>query len=149
MAVVVGLVFLTAIGVAMQQLSPFDIVRTARPFQWMPFLNYYAFTTGQTVSHSAELLLSYLPLGFGLSVAIPRRWSRLATVTAITLVIAVPVEYLQQFIGGRFPDITDIGLSVAGGWLGLWIATSGWALFDEQIELLSRRRVVTGAPTTR
>jgi VanZ family protein len=145
----IGLVVFTAIGVAMQQLSPFDIVRTARPFQWMPFLNYYAFTTGQTVSHSAELLLSYLPLGFGLALAIGRPWSRFLTVTAIALVIAVPVEYLQQFIGGRFPDVTDIGLSVLGAWLGLWIATSGWALFTDQIEILSGRRVIAGAPTAR
>jgi VanZ family protein len=130
----------------MQQLSPFDIVSSGfRPFQWMPFRNYYDFTTGQTVSHSAELLLSYLPLGFGLALAVQKPAARFGLVTALALTIAVPVEFLQRFIGGRFPDVTDIGLSVAGAWLGMWIATHGWALFNAQVAILNRRRVVTAA----
>ncbi len=128
-----GLVGLTAIGVAMQQLSPFQITETVRPFQWMPFLNYYAFTTSETVSHSAELLLGYFPLGFGLALAVQKPAMRLGVVLGVALAIAVPVEYLQRFIGGRYPDITDIGLSVAGAWLGAWTATQGWRLFDEQM----------------
>jgi VanZ family protein len=131
-----GLFGLTAVGVAMQQLSPFQIVTGAlRPFQWMPFLNYYAFTTSETVSHSAELLLSYFPLGFGFALAVLKPTTRLAVVLGVALAIAVPVEYLQRFIGGRYPDITDIGLSVAGAWLGAWTATQGWRLFDEQMAL--------------
>jgi VanZ family protein len=136
----VGLFWLTAIGVALQQLSPFTVTHAAvRPFQWMPFLNYHAFTTVETVSHSAELLLSYLPLGFGLAVAVRNGPARFALVTTLVLTIAVPVEALQRFIGDRLPDVTDIGLSVAGAWLGLWIATTGWALFREQIRLLNER----------
>ena len=146
----VGLFALTAIGVAMQQLSPFDISKNGfRQFQWMPFLNYYAFTTGQTVSHAAELLLSYLPLGVGLAMATRKPVKRFGVVTALALTIAVPVEYGQQFIGGRFPDVTDIGLSVAGAWLGMWIGTRGWTLFNEQVALLNRRRVVAVAPPGR
>ena len=60
--------------------------------------------------------------------------------------IAAPVEYGQRFIGGRFPDVTDVGLSVAGAWLGMWIATRGWLLFNEQLALLRPRRTVIGAP---
>ncbi|HUK34192.1 MAG TPA: VanZ family protein [Vicinamibacterales bacterium] len=146
-----GLFALTAIGVVLQQLSPFQIVRGAeiRPFQWMPFLNYYAFTTGETVSHSAELLLSYLPLGFGLAIAVRPRLARFATVTGLALLIAAPVEFLQRFIGGRYPDVTDIGMSVAGAWLGMWIGTRGWQLFNEQIALLNRQRVLSSAPSVR
>jgi VanZ family protein len=92
------------------------------------------------VSHSAELLLSYLPLGFGLAVAVRNKVARFATVTTVALTIAVPVESLQRFIGDRFPDVTDIGLSVVGAWLGMWIATTGWALFNAQISLLNRKR---------
>jgi VanZ family protein len=145
-----GLIGLTAIGVGMQQLSPFQITHgVLRSFQWMPFLNYYAFTTSETVSHSAELLLSYIPLGFGLAVVTPKPMTRFAMVTGVALAIAVPVEYLQRFIGGRFPDVTDIALSVAGGWLGMWVATRGWTLFNEQIALLSRRRSPAVAPSLR
>jgi VanZ family protein len=146
----VGLFALTAIGVAMQQLSPFELSTSGfRPFQWMPFLNYYAFTSGQTVSHAAELMLSYLPLGFGLALAVSKRAERFGLVTVLALLIAVPVEYGQRFIGGRFPDVTDIALSVTGAWFGMWIGTGGWALFNEQVALVNKRRVVAVAPPGR
>jgi VanZ family protein len=51
----------------------------------------------------------------------------------------VPVEYGQEFIGGRYPDITDIALSVAGAWFGLWTATEGWRQFRAQLSLISPR----------
>ena len=134
-----GVFVLTAIGVAMQQLSPFTSGGAAHAFQWVPFLNYYDFTTSETVSHSAELLLSYFPLGFALAMAIKQPALRLGTVLIVALLIAAPVEYLQLFIGSRYPDVTDIALSVAGAWLGLWAATEGWRQFDAELALISRR----------
>lgn len=134
-----GVFGLTAIGVAMQQWSPFVLAPVDRPFQWIPFLNYYVFTTSETVSHSAELMLSYFPLGFAVALTIGARGARLAAVVLAALVIAVPVEYGQEFIGGRYPDITDIGLSVAGACFGLWTATAGWRRFGAQLALISRR----------
>ncbi len=135
-----GALFLaTAIGAAMQQLSPFDTVSDPRAFQWLPFMNYYAFTTFQTVSHSAELLLAYFPLGFGVALTIRARHTRTIAVLLLALAIAVPVEYAQRFIGGRYPDVTDIALSVAGAWLGLWTATEGWRRFDAERALTSPR----------
>jgi glycopeptide antibiotics resistance protein len=142
-----GVLALTAVGVAMQQLSPFTLADDSRAFQWIPFLNYYDFTSGQTVSHSAELLLAYFPLGFVFALSARRRRHRFRAVFAAALMIAVPVEYLQMFIGGRFPDVTDVALSVGGAWLGGWAATTGWRLFDEQIALVSPARAV-GAPLT-
>jgi VanZ family protein len=135
-----GLFLATAIGAAMQQLSPFERAAEFRSFQWRPFFNYYAFTSGQTVSHSAELLLAYFPLGFGLALAIERRRIRTVAVLLAALVIAAPVEYAQRFVGGRFPDVTDIALSVAGAWLGAWTATEGWRRFDAELALISSVR---------
>lgn len=140
-----GVFVLTMVGAAMQQLSPFTLSETARSFQWIPFLNYYEFTTAETVSHSAELLLAYFPLGFALALATRRRRKRFQVVLGAALVIAGPVEYLQQFIGGRFPDVTDIALSLAGAWLGAWTATRGWRLFDEQMALVSPARALPAA----
>jgi VanZ family protein len=57
----------------------------------------------------------------------------------MALAIAAPVEYAQRFIGGRYPDLTDIALSVAGAWLGLWTATEGWRRFDAERALTSPR----------
>jgi glycopeptide antibiotics resistance protein len=134
-----GVFILTAIGVTMQQLTPFTIEPAERAFQWIPFLNYYEFTTSETVSHSAELLLSCFPLGFALGLAIERRVVRLTAIAAATLAIAVPVEYGQRFIGGRYPDITDIALSVVGAWFGAWAATEGRRRFHAQLAIISRR----------
>jgi VanZ family protein len=134
-----GLFLATAAGAAMQQLSPFVTVSDARTFQWLPFLNYYAFTTFQTVSHSAELLLAYFPLGFGVALIIAQRHTRTIVVLLLALAIAAPVEYAQRFIGGRYPDVTDIALSLAGAWLGLWTATEGWRRFDAERALTSSR----------
>lgn len=133
-----GVFALTLVGVAMQQLSPFSVAEQTGSFQWIPFLNYYAFTTTETVSHSAELLLAYFPLGFSFALATRRRRKRIHVVLAATLLIAVPVEVLQRYVGGRFADVTDIALSLAGAWLGAWTATQGWRLFDEQMALASR-----------
>jgi glycopeptide antibiotics resistance protein len=128
----------TLVGVAMQQLSPFTLGGTPRAFQWMPFRNYYDFTTSETVSHSAELLLAYLPLGFALALAARGAAARWIVVTASALAIATPIEYLQQFVGGRFPDVTDIAMSVLGAWLGAWTATRGWALFSDEVRIIAQ-----------
>jgi len=137
---IVGATFIAA---AMQQLSPFAaVVGEPRPFQWLPFLNYYELTTAQTVSHSAELLLTYMPLGFALALATfgsPMRW---LFPLGAALVIAAPIEFMQRFVGGRYPDVTDIAMSVAGAWIGAWVATKGWRLFDADM------RVISSHPTT-
>lgn len=140
-----GVFVVTMAGVAMQQLSPFTNADDVRRFQWIPFLNYYTFTTSETVSHSAELLLAYFPLGFTFALASRRRRKRFHVVLAAALLIAAPVEYLQRYIGGRFPDVTDVALSLAGSWLGAWTATQGWRLFDEQMALASPTRAVPAA----
>jgi VanZ family protein len=130
-----GLVALTAIGVAVQQLSPFTAVWAEQPFQWVPFLNYYEFTTFQTVSHGAELLLSYVPLGFAVAITARTAAARRIAVVGLALAIAATVEYLQKFIGARFPDVTDIAMSIGGAWLGAWTATAGWRLFDVEMTM--------------
>jgi VanZ family protein len=139
----VGVLLLTTVGMGMQQLSPFTPVDDARAFQWIPLLNYYTLTSSETVSHSAELLLGYFPLGFAFALVTRRRRNRVRAAITAALLIAAPIEFLQTFIGDRFPDITDIALSVAGAWLGAWMATEGWRLFDEQIALSRRELNVT------
>jgi VanZ family protein len=88
----------------------------------MPFFSDYAHTTFETLSHVFELVLLYAPLGFV--------WRRLQGPSgralgwslAVTLLIAVPVEYLQGWVVGRYPDLTDIAVSAAGDWLGFRLA---------------------------
>src|SRR5262249_24306725 len=116
-------VFGVAVGAAIQQLSPFQVAPAYRPFGLMPFLSDYAHTTFETLSHVIELVLLYAPLGF-----IWRRLARagppggLLGALAVTLAIAMPIEYLQGWVVGRYPDVTYIAISLAGAWAGVRVA---------------------------
>ncbi|HKV98480.1 MAG TPA: VanZ family protein [Vicinamibacterales bacterium] len=124
-----GFVIATAAAAAMQQLSPFTIAPAYRPFGLMPFLSDYVHTTFETLSHVIELVLLYAPIGFLMRRTIRSPGRALAAALVCTLVIAAPVEYLQGWVVGRYPDLTDIGLSLAGGWLGVRV---GQAASPEQ-----------------
>lgn len=108
-----------AAGAAMQQLSPFEIAPAHRPFGLMPFFSDYAHTTFETLSHVFELVLLYAPLGFvWRHLAGSGRSGSLLGAMAVTLAIAWPIEYLQGWIVGRYPDLTDIAMSLVGCWVG-------------------------------
>jgi glycopeptide antibiotics resistance protein len=94
-------------------------------------MNYYAFTTFETLSHVLELWLIFVPLGFVTArVSKDPRQARMWAVI-LAFIIAAPTEYGQGWIVDRFPDITDIAMSTFGGYLGAWLATRGETLFDE------------------
>ena len=112
----------TAVGAAIQQLSPFEIAPAYRHFGLMPFFSAYAHTTFETLSHVFELVLLYAPLGFVRARLGPPRHA-LGWSLAVTLLIAAPVEYLQGWVVGRYPDLTDIAVSAAGAWLGVRLAS--------------------------
>jgi VanZ family protein len=134
---VVLVVAATAVGAGMQMLNPFELATTPNAVQWLPFMNYYEVTTFTTLSHALELVLIYFPLGFVIARMRPgtRRSSWMIAI-AITLAIAVPIEFLQRFVVGRFPDATDPTLSAIGGWLGAWAGTSGAAYFEATVARL-------------
>jgi len=111
----------TAVGAAMQQLSPFTIGAVRRPFELMPFWSDYQHTTFDALSHVIELVILYAPLAY-----LCGRWQRsfasaIASTLLVTLAIAWPIEYLQGWIVGRYPDLTDIALSVAGAAIACYV----------------------------
>jgi glycopeptide antibiotics resistance protein len=117
---------------AMQMLNPFSLAATPRPIVWVPFLAYYEFTSNQTVTHVIELALMFFPVGFVLTLANPRVpvWVG-ATITMF--VLAVPLEYAQQFIAGRFPDATDVAVAISGGLLGAWVGRAGLSRYRSEL----------------
>lgn len=119
------LVALTAGSAAMQMLSPFEIAAQYHAIGWFPFFGYYAHTTFETLSHVIELLLLYFPLGFWIarSAGPTGPAGPVLLALALTLLIAAPVEYLQGWVVGRYPDLTDVALSLAGAWIGVWAGT--------------------------
>jgi VanZ family protein len=131
----------TGVAAALQMLSPFDVVRVYRPIQWIPFLNYYVFTSFNTVSHTIELFLIYFPIGFIAMREAASRRRGMAAGALLALVVAAPVEYGQGWIVGRFADVTDVALSVGGALIGGWTATRGGALLQALRRDQSRRQV--------
>ena len=133
---------LTAVGAALQMLAPFRLADSYQPVQWIPFFGYYVNTSFDTVSHTIELLLLYLPLGFVLGRqqqgAPPTRTMR--TGILLALAVAAPIEYAQGWVVGRYPDVTDVALSVLGAGAGIWAAREGRSYFRS----LSARDARTG-----
>jgi VanZ family protein len=114
----------TGLGAALQWLSPFEIAATHRPVMWLPFLNYYERALFEPVSHSFEVVLTYVPLGFAVSIVSGRRWAIWIAVAA-TVLVAAPLEYLQGWIVGRYGNGTDVAIAGLGAVIGVWIAGAG------------------------
>ncbi len=110
----------TGLGAALQLLGPFEIAAAHRP-----------------VSQSFELVLTYLPLGFAVSIVSGRR-SAIWIAVAATLLVAAPLEYVPGWIVGRYGDATDVAMAVLGAVIGVWIAGAGAPEFCRPQESLGR-----------
>ncbi|MES1254091.1 MAG: VanZ family protein [Acidobacteriota bacterium] len=130
------LVIATAAAAAMEILTPFELAAERHLFNWLPFMGYYAYTTFQTLSHVLELWLLYFPLGFGFAVMARQPARAIAAAAVVGCAIATPLEYGQGWIVGRFPDVTDIAMSVVGACLGAWVGTRGAEMFGGLVSSL-------------
>ena len=85
-------------------------------FGWFPFLGYYSHTTFETLSHVIELMLLYFPLGFwmGQSDHSPGPGDAWLARWPLTFAIAAPIEYLQGWVVGRYPDVSDVAVEPLG-----------------------------------
>jgi VanZ family protein len=115
------LAVVTYASVAWLTLFPFRMAPSYRTLGLFPFFSYYVHTTSETLSHVLELGLAYFPLGYGIGMIVdrPRRW---AWAIGATLIVAAPLEYMQGWLEGRYPDVTDVGMAVAGASLGAWLS---------------------------
>lgn len=127
------IILATLISAGIQTLSPFQLAELRRGFNWLPFLPYYQKTTFVALSNFIESSLMYFPLGFGLQYLLSQKTFRFFFIVLIALGIAVPLEYLQGWILGRYPDITDIIGALTGTFAGLWCCTGGWTAFNKSI----------------
>ena len=116
----------TAGAAAVFGLSPFEWAPDRTGLQSFLFLNYYARTSLQTVSHVLELSGIYFPLGFALGWC----WAgRAPWVLALggAGTIGLAVEYAQGWVTGRVPDVTDVGVSILAAGVGVLTARRGRA----------------------
>jgi glycopeptide antibiotics resistance protein len=121
---IVGSIAVTAVAwlaSALMVLTPFTLAPERTPMGWVPFLTYYQYTAGQTVSHVLELMLAFFPIGFVLAAWPAGRW-HWARVVGVALGLAMLLEYFQGWIVGRFPDVTDVAMMLLGALTGAWAA---------------------------
>ena len=118
----------SVLATAVLMLSPFAVAPARTPFEWTPFLSYYRYTSGQTFSHVFELALAFFPIGFAVAriAAGAGRWMATA---ATALLLASVLEYLQGWIVGRVPDVTDVAMLLLGALAGAWVGGPGWHAF--------------------
>jgi len=69
-----------------------------------------------------ELSLAFFPIGFALAFALPRR-GRWPLAAVIAVALGGVLEYLQGWIVGRYPDVTDVGVLALGAMAGVWAAS--------------------------
>lgn len=112
-----------AAGAAVMMLSPFEWRAEPGAFQWFPFLNYYARTSLQTVSHVFDFAFTFFPMGFVMAWAWPGPGAKLAVPVAIG--VSSVLEWSQRFAEGRYGDVTDIGMAALMAFLGAWVAGAG------------------------
>ena len=90
-----------------------------------PFLPYYNASTFTAIANFLEGVIMYVPLGFVLQYGISRKRSAFIVITIVVAAIAYTLEYMQGWIAGRYPDITDvigavIGATIAGSLCLRW-----------------------------
>ena len=125
------------LGAALMTLSPFVIQTEHRPFELVPFLGYQAQARPETaISHAVELSLAFFPIGFALALALPRR-RRWPVAAFIVVALGGVLEYLQGWIVGRYPDVTDVGVLALGAMAGVWAASHALADQHEERSVIS------------
>ena len=101
-------------------LSPFRFVAEYKSMSWVPFLPYYDKTSFIALSNFIESVLIYYPMGFVLGYFVDRKKSPYIFTGIITCLIAVPLEFSQGWVEGRYPDITDVLGALIGATFGAW-----------------------------
>ena len=135
----VPMIALTIITAAVQTLAPFEISKVHQKMGMLPFLPYYEASTFTAIANFLEGLMTYIPLGFVLQYAISRKRSALILIAIIVFAIAYSLEYLQGWIVGRYPDITDVigavlGATIAGSICLRWLRVFAEVESSSQVE---------------
>lgn len=114
---VLPIIVLTIVTAAVQTLAPFEMRLQHLEMGMTPFLSYYNASTFSAIANFLEVLISYIPLGFVLQYAISRKHSAFLVIVAVAGVTAYGLEYMQGWVVGRYPDITDVIGAVVGATL--------------------------------
>lgn len=111
---ILALIVFSIISAAIQTLAPFDIRSQHVLMGMTPFLSYYHASTFSAIANFIEILITYIPIGFAIQYLISSKRSAFIVVVLIVGAVSYCLEYLQGWIVGRYPDITDVLAAVIG-----------------------------------
>jgi VanZ family protein len=111
-------VFAASLAAALMMLTPLTVQAERHPFQFLPFRSYVGARPELAISHAVEVSLAAFPIGFLAAGLTPRRW----VAPLFALVVGALLEYLQGWIAGRYPDVTDVAVFVLGAVAGIAVA---------------------------
>ena len=121
----------TYCAVFIRMISPFQFTAKYTGINWLPFLPYYNQTIFLAMANFIEVLFIYIPFAIITLYCLESTKSKNLLIIIIICIIAIPIELLQGFTINRYPDITDICASIAGGFIGILIYTKGWNNFNK------------------
>lgn len=98
--------------------SPFEIVSQYQSVNWVPFLAEYSKTTMASLGNVLELTVLFIFTGYCTFTFFSTRNAR-AVLIVIWGVMIVSFEFLQGFIAGRFPDVSDVLVGVVALFTGV------------------------------
>ncbi|PLW81543.1 hypothetical protein CWI75_15025 [Kineobactrum sediminis] len=90
-----------------------------RPINWIPFRGHMGSING--ILHLLELVWLFVALAYVTSPEYPLRWRGKMIRGGLLMLPVIALEWYQQFVPGRYPDVTDIIVAATTWWLA-----SGW-----------------------
>lgn len=143
-ASILGLMALLA-AFLMGQLSPWQFAESmVRPMNVMPFGGGHMLgSTGIIGTFSG--IAGFIAIGFMVNLVTPARLRRMVIVGGAVLVtvLAFATEWAQQFLPGRYADMTDVSLAIMG-WCVAWL----WPALPRRRESRGDDRRTSDALTT-
>ena len=115
---------------------PFQLAARVTAINWLPFRPFYESATPATVGALVETVLLYFPIGFSGVWRQPPTRRPAVGVLLLAAGVAAAIEWAQQWMPGRFPDVTDVLLAFFGTLLGVMVARAAPA---EGLRRQSRR----------
>jgi glycopeptide antibiotics resistance protein len=116
-------------AIAMKELYPFHLGEWQGHFNAIPFLAEYANTSFLSLARFIEDSIAWVPLGFCWAYLMPKQKGLFVLTLVAALLASIPLELLQGFIPGRYPDTTDMISAGLGAMAGNLLLTRGKRAF--------------------
>jgi VanZ family protein len=119
---IISLVFLYSASVVCKLFYPFKIISTHTPFILLPFSAEYAHTTMIALGNTFETFVVFVFGGYFIFAMLSclQPYFRMIIILSFIIMICI-LEYLQGWIYGRYPDVSDIITEMISLFIGIYL----------------------------